>query len=240
VFQDLDHGNVTYDAVLWAERRQNLLRWKTDFVRYERMHRHIRAFLQNPSDYGCFDHKESHLFWAELVDDDDNDAQHPLPCGNDLATPSLQRLAVLQLNHAQTYLASIMHYDTVLSREHQLEYHNLRKELRSFLDEYSLLGFVLFPQKQLNREQAEALDTLVQARAVLGNLNDHWEKFNLYRERHTHLAEQDVLQEQIAVLWNDFKVWAETNDLAGAIQTLIEDMSATENRGGRTSASSAP
>lgn len=248
-FQDLDHGNVTYDATLWRERRTAVLQWKAAFVRYEGLHdAKVRSFLLNPKPRGCYHHKESHLFWSELIDDGDDDDDDtdtpdrplPLPRGNDLATPSVQQLARVQLNHALKYLSSILAYDTVLSREHQLQYHNLRKEIRSFLDVYRLFGFVLFPNVDAadDRNFATAIDTLTESRQVLGNLNDHWEKLNLYREKKLHVEQQPVLEQQIAQLWNQFKEWSTRQHLAGAIQCLMDRMTMVGTSS--TTTSSAP
>jgi hypothetical protein len=241
-FQDLDHGQVTYDATLWKQRRRRVLHWKAVFQRYTRLrHNRLFQFLSSPSPNGCYDHKESHLFWQEdsesEMDDDESSPrqlqQDRVPCGNDLATPSLQGLATLQLNHALAYLQSILQYNTVLSREHQLEYHNLRKEMRSFLDEYSLFDFVLFPNVSTeNREEFRAaLVTLVNARNLLGELNDDWEKYNLYKTRNIHPKEQKELETQIAAQWTQFKEWAATGSptdrLSNALQTLLDMMDGT-------------
>ena len=220
-FQDLAHGNVTFDQDLWNQRRNILLEWKNDFQSYQQKHSTtLLFFLLHPHQRGCFAHKESHLFWAELASSD-----HPLPCGNDLATPSLQRLANLQLQNALTYLHVILQYDNVLSREHQLEYHNLRKELRSFLDECNLFGFVLFPNV-LDKKELSATKILVEARTRVGNLNDHWEKFNLYRTTNRHPSEQVRLEEEIIKEWDSFKEWSQKDHLADSIQLLIHSTTA--------------
>jgi len=243
-FQDLDHGNITFDANLWAERRTAVLQWKTAFARYQALHdAKVRSFLWNPKPRGCYRHKESHLFWSELMDGDDDDVDtfpEHLPCGNDLATPSVQQLATEQLNHALNYLRSILEYDTVLSREHQLQYHNLRKEIRSFLDVYNLFGFVLFPQVNYGADKdfATAIDTLVESRQLLGNLNDHWEKLNLYREKKIQLEQQAVLEQQVAQLWNQFKEWSTRQHLAQAIQSLVDRMTSSSTSTASTGSSS--
>lgn len=218
-FQDLHDGHVTFDQDLWHLRRQALLEWKVKFERHVGRH-NLRYFLLHPSQSGCFDHKESHLFWAELAM---VDTDHPLPCGNDLATTSLQQLAVVQLNNALDYLGVIMEYDVVLSREHQLQYHNFRKEIRSFVDEYNLFGFVLFPS--IGKEDLAAIDTLIYSRLLLGELNDHWEAFNLYRDEGETQAEQPKLVKNINMEWNDFKEWSQTSNLSGAIQSLVKTLS---------------
>eukprot|EP00562_Extubocellulus_spinifer_P024445 CAMPEP_0178666554 /NCGR_PEP_ID=MMETSP0698-20121128/30553_1 /TAXON_ID=265572 /ORGANISM="Extubocellulus spinifer, Strain CCMP396" /LENGTH=363 /DNA_ID=CAMNT_0020309951 /DNA_START=132 /DNA_END=1220 /DNA_ORIENTATION=- len=119
------------------------------------------------------------------------------------------------------YLTIIMEYDDVLSREHQLQYHNFRKEIRSFIDEYNLFDFVLFPQ--LDPDAAAAIDILKYSRTLLGEMNDQWETFNLYREENKEEAARSKLADAIDKDWSNFKSWCESNDLAGAIETLADE-----------------
>jgi hypothetical protein len=240
-FQDLDHGKVAFDADLWQERRQSLLLWKADFQYFVKMHeRTVLSFLLHPVPNGCFDHRESHLFWDDefLADSDQSTPRlgtnyHRLPCGEELATPSLQRLAILQLNKALTYLNTVLLYDTVSSRERQLEFHDLRKELRSFLDEYNLFGFVLFPNAEDEKYQRydgssslpSSIDILIEARKRLGDLNDQWETFDLYRTKDVHREEQDALETEIQTEWDGFKEWTQVWNLSGAMQNLVGLMS---------------
>ena len=218
-FQDLHDGNVTYDKRLWRTRRRELLVWRHQFESFVERRGFIRTYLLHPSHDGCYTHEEvSHLFWAV--------ADRP-PCGDDPAQSSLQQLAIIQLNKALDYFHVIMEYDKVLSRAHQLQYHNFRKELRSFLDEYKLFGFVLFPtttMKELNEKEKilVAIRALEKSRKLLGKLNDHWEAYNLYREKNTEKTAQTDLATQIEEEWTRFKTWSEKNDLACAIQTLLD------------------
>uniref|UniRef100_A0A7S3KWR2 Uncharacterized protein n=1 Tax=Amphora coffeiformis TaxID=265554 RepID=A0A7S3KWR2_9STRA len=223
-FQDLHDGNVTYDKHLWHKRRDALLVWRHQFEAFVERRNFIRTYLLHPSADGCYTHKEvSHLFWAG--------ADRP-PCGNDLARSSLQQLAVLQLNNALDYLNVILGYNKVLSREHQLEYHNFRKELRSFLDEYKLFGFVLFPSAimdELGKEEVSAaIHTLKKSRKLLGKLNDHWEAFNLNRKKESEKEAQAKLADRIEEEWMIFKTWCQDKNLAGAIQTLAHALAADE------------
>jgi len=213
-FQDLHDGNVTYDEQLWHRRRQKLINWSVKFERYVRSRNFILYFLLHPSPDGCYDHKVSHLFWGTA-------GRHP-PCGDDLARFSLQQLALVQLTNALHYLTIIMEYDDVLSREHQLQYHNFRKEIRSFIDEYNLFDFVLFPQ--LDPDAAAAIDILKYSRTLLGEMNDQWETFNLYREENKEEAARSKLADAIDKDWSNFKSWCESNDLAGAIETLADEL----------------
>lgn len=217
-YQDLDHAKIAYDPALWEERRGALLTWKEDFEAYQQTH-DVVDFLQHSTiskrsrcEKNFAKEKESHLFWS-----DGGIAR--APCGKDKARKTLKRLAQAQLQNALLYFNIMSPYEHVLSVDHQEIYHNFRKELRSFLDVYHLLGFILFPEN--SDETSTHIATLLNARKLLGEINDNWTAYDVYQAENTHLEQQQTLQLKIDAEWKDFQSWASTHDLRGAIQDLV-------------------
>ena len=221
-FQDLDHSGVEHSENLWEQRRTDVLNWKKNFVAFVGTHG-IRGYIMVGVTDKCTRRKrESHLFWEEL--------DGPLPCGSDLASASLAKLAVVQLAKSIEYLQSVLTFDAVLLDEsHQEEYHNLRKELRSFLDEYDLFGTVLLMEGSADGTNiSNNLRTLKKARKLLGDVNDDWTAYHIYADEETNYDKSSDkmtdLGDQINKKWGDFKDWAQTNNLIGSIQSLLLDM----------------
>jgi hypothetical protein len=217
-YQDLDHAHITYDGSLWSKRQNEVLRWKSNFEYFDSRH-DIHTFLRDDVDLvGCYDHAESHLFWGEL--------DGALPCGNDVATKSLQKLASVQLNNALDLLQESMSFDTVLDVSKQEIFHDFRKEIRSFLDECDLFEFVLLPDGNAEEKSMikQSLKTIKMAFKLLGKVNDNWTAFDLYAQRNQRFKEQKQLAKEISTGWDDFKSWSISADLKGSIQFLLDYM----------------
>ncbi len=216
-YQDLDHAHVAFSKDLWEQRKIDVLKWKKDFESFDSRH-DIHSFLSKDVDMdGCYNHKESHLFWAEL--------EGFLPCGRDIATDSLQKLALVQLHRAMDLLTTIMTFYTVLDVDEQEMFHEFRKEIRSVLDEWDLFGTVLFPTADSPESSvATSLNTLRKAFKKLGAINDNWTAYNLYLTKKQHQAEQKELASEIVTAWGDFKDWVASSNLPGAIQALLDEI----------------
>jgi len=215
-YQDLDHAHVAFSQDLWDKRRDEVLAWKRNFAFFDNRH-DIHSFLIDSVDTeGCYNHDESHLFWADL--------SGALPCGNDVASSSLQTLATVQLNNAMDLLNEMMKFETVLDVSKQLVFHDFRKEIRSFLDEWDLFGFVLLPSAKDGTSVKDSLKTLKKAHKLLGKVNDNWTAYDLYVTRNEHKAQQEKLITEINTGWDDFKEWVSSSDLAGTIQFLLDEM----------------
>mmetsp|Transcript_26885 Transcript_26885/g.40693 ORF Transcript_26885/g.40693 Transcript_26885/m.40693 type:complete len:367 (-) Transcript_26885:348-1448(-) len=207
-FQDLDHANIKYDETLWEKRREDILFWKNIFLQYQKRH-DVLLFLQNPLKNKCARRiRSSHLFWSDVGN---------LPCGSDMAKSSLQKLATVQLTKALNYLGTIMQYKSVLTLSKQQNYHNFRKELRSFLDEYDLFPMMLVPE-----ENKEAIATLNTAKRFLGKINDKWTALHIYVENKEHETQQKKLEDGVDNDWDTFKTWTNDNDIEGTIQSVID------------------
>lgn len=217
-YQDLDHAHIDYSPDLWEQRHDDVMLWKATFASYASKH-DVLGFLSGDVTDGCYDHKESHLFWGEM--------DGKLPCGYAPATPSLQSLASVQLHNALNYLQTIVQYDTVLGEVEEETFHNFRKELRSFLDEYDLFGFVLLPNA--GDYAKPALDLLKEARQSLGDINDKWTAYHHYVKRNEQETEQMALEEEIVEGWDKFVQWVASVDLAGAIQSLLDGFDAMQS-----------
>ena len=210
----------------------------------------------------------SHLFWGNVT------SKEELPDGNlDTATTVLGRLGSSQLGRAEMYLRKALTYDRVLSiptvnetsttstsssssdstdeedgdgNVHEI-YHNLRKELRSFVDELDLFGNLLLPNSTLipeivrnnstasdgassssyieqrppQQEQTDqALYAVKRTRKTLGDLNDDYVKYMKYLEWDEYPQERQRIQTIIEAQWGYFRVWAREVDLFALIQHL--------------------
>lgn len=202
--QDLDHSGVDFTDEQLQKRLDDVLHWKLRFGQFQQQHP-VRFFVYRGADPNqCTRHKSSHLFWGDIVE---------LPCGRDLAEESVQHLGRVQLSNAATYWQTAHWYDTVVPMEREEQFHNLRKELRIFLDEYQLFGSVM-----LDDPDQDALDTLFSAQTKLGDINDHWVARQIYVTSGSHFKRQEKLAAQVDEMWADFKNWAQDHDLTQVIQ----------------------
>jgi hypothetical protein len=215
-YQDLDHAHVAFSQKLWNYRRDDILNWKYDFEFFD-SHHDIHTFLRKDIDIdGCYDHSESHLFWGER--------EGYLPCGSDMATASLQKLAAVQLNNALNLLSTTLKMDSVLDVEDQELYHNFRKELRSVLDEWKLFGTFLFPSAEQHHSPVHSsLKILKEAHERLGQINDNWTAYQLYLTKKERKSDRKTLAVLINTEWDDFKEWVTKINLPGAIQALLDE-----------------
>jgi len=239
-----DLNGLAYSQELLETRVHAVLEWKVEFVAFQRNHRIRRFLYSHPSSgggidpTGCYHHAASHLFWTH----EQLEEEQPLPCGNDIGTVSLRSLASVQLTHSLNYLQEIRSYTTVMPEKHELQFHNLRKELRTFRDEYNLFGKVLVAsslsssseeedgdndkilqqQQQLIQEELTILD---EAQFQLGFINDNWAAHDIYViDNNSHPKEQKLLAIKIDKLWATFLVWQDDNDLQGCIENMLERM----------------
>lgn len=209
-FKDLTLGKFT--AELIEERRQHVLDWKVDFLDFVK-DREIRKFLYKPfPPYECTFHKASHLFWAGFK---------KLPCGHDLATDSLKTLGRVQLTSCLEYWDTVQNYDNVVQKEREIVFHNLRKELRIFLEEQPLFGPVMLSNADLKALEVE-LNILDRAQTKLGHINDLWTAYDTYVTRKTHKEKQIELEGEIKESWLAFLDWANSKDLGGTIQSVLD------------------
>lgn len=210
-FQDLDHSGVDYNEELLEKRLKDVVDWTVGFALFRQEH-HVEQFVflgAKPDQ--CTRQKSSHLFWTDMP---------VLPCGSDSAHASVQNLAHVQLTNAVGYWQMIHNYTSVIPVEREEQFHNLRKELRIFLDEYKLFGDVL-----LEDPDEDALNILDEAQTKLGDINDAWTAYDIYTTEKTHKKDQEALAIQIDGLWLDFLTWASQNDLPSVMQSMLDMLS---------------
>lgn len=205
--QDLDHSGVDYTDEQLQKRLDAVLHWKLKFGQFQQQHP-VRFFVYRGADPNqCTRHKSSHLFWGDILD---------LACGRDPAQESVQHLGRVQLSNSAAYWQTAHWYDSVVPMEREEQFHNLRKELRIFLDEYQVFGSVM-----LDDPGQDALDTLDTAQAKLGDINDHWVARQIYVTAGTHFKHQAKLATEVDEMWADFKEWAQDHNLALVMQSLL-------------------
>ena len=246
--KDLD--GLTYSNKLLNQRTNDVLVWKNTFLQFQKKNR-IRRFLYTRDiqkgggidPYGCYPHKSSHLFWAETT---------KIPCGNDIGTVALQSLAKVQLIHSIDYLTIITNYTTVMPKSHELNFHNLRKELRIFLDEYNLFGTILVPSTTTTPSTSSSssntnytnvddddvvddvdddavlltneLEILNRAQKMLGHINDKWTAYQIYIQDNSHKSKQKPLAIQTDKLWMKFLLWQDDKNLKNCITNILNRM----------------
>jgi CHAD domain-containing protein len=223
-FQDLYNAHVLYTEEMMEEKRKRVLAWKHAFAAFQKQHGTTAFhFLSTPSldAHQWYSHKESHLFWMHVP-------KSLMPRGADPATESLQRLGSHQLKQSIDYLNVIITYDDVLNEVDHFEYHNLRKQLRSLVDEYDLFKDLMFPNNA-------SIPTLRLARKKLGDINDDWTAYLIYVEKHIHPDEQTRLRSKIKKQWDSFKNWVKEIDFANVLQELIDGMDYSTNTNTTTS-----
>ena len=219
-------------------------------------------------------HHVSHLFWAttsmhELPNGNLDKAKHALA---KLGHAQLKRAEtylrdalsyefILNSTRAKISTSSPHHHrgaDAVKDESEedsggivnvQEKYHNVRKELRSFLDELLLFGNLLLPRSSVIPEilrdgtsttsaaataatcfpavkilTDHAVDALETTRNMLGDLNDHYAAYEWYKERNEYPEEQLILQRAIEARWKRFREWQEEVDLLSKMEFLRDVM----------------
>ncbi|KAL7540402.1 hypothetical protein ACHAWF_006670 [Thalassiosira exigua] len=162
-FQDLDHAHIEYTSDRLAHHQRELWEWNESFLAFVTEHRqHVSRYLSRPckkkrrpasKSARCrrVRARSSRLFWG-------NTTKERLPDGNrDAAASVLPRLGRAQLVRAEEYLRRSLRFARVLPasgdadpdprapHEAHEAYHDLRKELRSFLDVVLLFGDFVVP-----------------------------------------------------------------------------------------------
>jgi hypothetical protein len=243
-----DLKDLTYSKKLYKTRLDAVLSWKQDFVNFQKTHR-IRRYLYSNFDRGfggidpngCYYHKASHLFWADS-------SLLNLPCGDDSGTTSLRSLASVQLEHSLGYLEIIKNYTTVMPREHEVDFHNLRKELRIFVDECDLFGNVLVPDENetavvvvvsgvdvddhadddesstvtTTTSLEDTVELLRSAQEFLGAINDKWTAHDIYIQDDSHPKTRTKLAKETDEMWHSFLHWESKKDLKGTMERLLQ------------------
>lgn len=207
-FQDLHNAHVMYSQELMEERRNVVLNWKREFEQFRETHDAVH-FLKSPTKDSHY-HKESRLFWKNAA---------TLPNGRDSATASLQVLGRIQLKQVLQYLWLAFPCVSVLEEEAHQKYHNLRKQLRSVVDEYELFDGIMFPAMA---KVKTSMTVLTQARQFLGDINDDWTAYSIYVENNEFYSEQQRLAFEIDDEWAYFKIWVHAANFEGAVQYLID------------------
>jgi len=220
---------LKYSRKLLEARVDAVLAWREDFIEFQRAHRIHRYLYSDGMDpRGCYYHRASHLFWAGSQLDD-------LPCGDDLGLASLRRLASVQLKSSLGYLDMIQNYTTVLPKHHEINFHNLRKELRIFVQEYGLFGSLLVSDDlyeggatDANVTHAAPVSTeehirlLDRAQKRLGHVNDKWTALDIYVDAGSHAKKRKKLARKTDGKWSNFLAWEADVDLRGTMESVLK------------------
>jgi exopolyphosphatase len=215
-YLDLNHSHVKYSEEQLEQSRNQVLDWHTRFRVFNQEH-DVHAFLATPTT-DCFSHeKESRLFWKHIP-------VHNRPHGGDPATRSLQYLASKQLGVSLKYWKRVYPYTSIDAIAHE-DYHDLRKMLRSLVDEFHLFGSTMFPT--LLKTHC-AVKTLTKARGLLGDMNDDWTAYMFYLKHNEYRGSQTELASKVNEAWKDFKIWADSSGFESSIRYLKKHMDHTQ------------
>ena len=210
-FQDLYHAHVQYTERQLNDLRDEILNWKHDFDIFIQNH-NLSSFLAATSTKSFSHRKESRLFWKHTVH------AH----GADSATASLQTLGAYQLRLSLVYLELAYPYKSIIECEHAHKcMHHLRKELRSLKDEFGLFGSIMFPNSS---ETDSAFAMITTARDLLGDINDDWTAYTIYKQKKKHHAKQKKLRKSINEAWIKFKRWSVKSNLKGTLHCLASSL----------------
>jgi len=239
---------VTYSQKLLNERVNAVLDWKSDFVAFQKAHR-IRRFLYGGKGIdatlgGKHYHEASHLFWSDASYED-------LPSGNDGGIASLHKIGSVQLQNSLNYLSTIESYETALPEEHEINFHNLRKQLRIFVDEYKLFGGFLVPppasttttngtvasegsandtdDDKIDERFPPGINLLHEAELKLGAVNDLWTARDIYVRNDSHPEQQEKLAMKADKDLRKFLDWQARHDLRGCMEGILESMNVDTN-----------
>ena len=213
-FQDLHNAHVMYSQEQMQALRDEVLEWRDDFAYFRETHNDTVKFLASPT-RSSYRHKESRLFWKD---------EQILPSGRDVATDSLRILGTKQLHRVLEYLWLAYPYVSVLDEEAHVHYHNLRKELRSVVDEFELFGSIMYA---ITPKTNSAMKVLMRARKLLGDINDDWTAYSIYVENDEYYSEQTRLAKAIDDGWAYFQMWVHESNFEGAVQYLLENLNPT-------------
>ncbi|KAL7494827.1 hypothetical protein ACHAWT_003646 [Skeletonema menzelii] len=198
-------------------------------IKRSQSHREERGEKRNIPKCSYSRSKSSHLFWK-------NTPSSKLPDGNiDEASSVLAQLGSAQLNRALVYLSQALAAEHVIGDQavnidvHEL-YHNLRKEIRSFLDSVDLFGQLLFPDKSFEQHY-EDISLLKETKKLLGDLNDEVVAYSKYLEWGEYPEEQLQLKSYITADWGDFRRWSHEVDLYDRLHSLADAMANVQNQG---------
>jgi exopolyphosphatase len=216
-YLDLNHSHVKYSEEQLEQSRNQVLDWHTRFRAFNQDH-DVHAFLATPTTDDCFSHeKESRLFWKHIP-------VQSRPRGGDPATTSLQYLASKQLGVSLKYWKRVYPFTSIDAIAHE-DYHDLRKMLRSLVDEFHLFGSTMFPT--LSKTHS-AVKTLTKARSLLGHMNDDWTAYMFYLKHNEYSGSQTELASRVNEAWKDFKSWADSSGFESSIRYLKMHMEHTQ------------
>lgn len=217
-FQDLYASHANYTSEYFDILQGLVLTWNVEFETFRETHDIPTYLSASPSlTSKHFSHdKESKLFWRRV---------EKLPRGNDLATDSLHILGAEQVHTTFQYMKKIAPLTSVLDTVGHAQYHEVRKLLRSLLDEYKLFGTLMFPDTNLTLVAMSEIDT---ARHLLGDMNDHYVAYTLETMLMTttsnNTQELERLANEIQEEWNYIKSWMIETDLEGTLKSLQQEM----------------
>jgi len=221
-----DLYGVTYTDKLYNERLQKVYAWRSKFMAFQKRYQ-VRRYLYGDfstglggiDPHGHYFHDSSHLFWA-------NTAKNTLPYGHESGIHVIRNLGRIQMDHCLDFLELISNYTTVVPEEHEIEFHNLRKQMRVFDEGHNVLGGVLVPD--YDPEEAKTVkaifDMFQENTDKLGDINDLWTGRDIYIQENSHPDKVKDLAVNMDRAWLEWLEWQTEHDLKGKLQYLKDHM----------------
>mmetsp|Transcript_18937 Transcript_18937/g.43946 ORF Transcript_18937/g.43946 Transcript_18937/m.43946 type:complete len:417 (+) Transcript_18937:156-1406(+) len=221
-----DLYGVTYTDKLYNERLKKVITWRSKFMAFQKQYQ-VRRFLYSDFSTGLggidpkghYFHDSSHLFWAKTAED-------TLPYGHDSGIHVIRNLGRIQMDHCLDFLEIISNYTTVVPEEHEIEFHNLRKQMRVFDEGHNVLGDVLVPAN--DPEEAKTITHIFEMfqenTDKLGAVNDQWTGRDIYIQEGSHPDKVKDLAVKMDLDWLKWLEWETEHDLKGKLQYLKDHM----------------
>jgi len=208
--QDLNHSNVPYTQADLQVKRNLVLQWQMSFNQLNQQYNF--ANFVGDAQLGTYTHvNESSFYWKKVPS---------RPTGESLGTKTLQYLLSNQLQTALKYFDTVDPVSSVITESIHAIFHDLRKELRTIMDEQNEFKTALLP---VTTQYIAIFNLLGMARDKAGNINDEITAYYYYQSHH-QLMKLPALQTQINSDWAAMKLWMQQVNLRGNLVQLLNDL----------------
>jgi len=217
-FQDLAHSGVNYTQDDLDERRGKVLEWyaqwmaanaSSDFATY------INKAPFRAGDHTYSHTDESSFFWKHKLN---------RPTSSSVSGISAVRMLVLaQLDHIDAADAAIVQVRSILDDEAHEQFHDFRKSCRAVNDETSVFATDPVPLFSNTTGVQDALALLEDLYDQYGDVNDLWNKYAYYRDRHDGYNEE-AARKDVEAAWDVLRAYQVAAGVAANMTNLRAGM----------------
>jgi len=208
--QDLNHSDVPYTQMDLNAKRNPVLQWLASFNQQNSQY-NFGNFVTD-AQLGTYTHKnESSFYWKKVP---------ARPTGESVGTKTLQYLLSTQLQTALKFYDTVYPVSSVINESIHAIFHDLRKDLRTVMDEDKEFGAMLLPQTTAYNNM---FNILGDARDKAGNINDEITAYYYYQSHHEDWK-LPAMTTQINNDWAAMKTWMTQVDLRGTLVQMLDDL----------------